>query len=297
MKIRCIIVDDEPPAVDELKYILSQIKDIEVVASAGSASEAVTAIKESKPDVVFLDIHMPRHSGFYVAEKVSRFDPPPLIIFATAYDQYAVQAFEEGSLDYILKPFSEKRIQKALIRARNVLTSKIKIVDENDLKRLLNVIEGTKQSINRLPVEKKGHVLLMDPSYIFFFKAEDWLVPPLTIQPLVENAVKHGLAGREEGGHVRITVSRSDSKLHVLVQDDGVGMDPEHVEKMLSTNGLEDSTGGIGLNNINQRLERIYGPQYKIKIDSRPEQGTCVHLIVPDKSTIKQCQHQKESSS
>jgi two-component system LytT family response regulator/two-component system response regulator LytT len=166
-------VDDEPPAVDELKYILSQIKDIEVVASAGSASEAVTAIKESKPDVVFLDIHMPRHSGFYVAEKVSHFDPPPLIIFATAYDQYAVQAFEEGSLDYILKPFSEKRIQKALIRARNVLTSKRKIFDENDLKRLLNVIEGTKQSINRLPVEKKGHVLLMDPSDIFFFKAEE----------------------------------------------------------------------------------------------------------------------------
>lgn len=173
MKIQCIIVDDEPPAVDELNYILTQIEDVEVVATAGSASEGITAIEKFKPNVVFLDIHMPRHSGFYVAEKVSRLDPPPLIIFATAYDQYAVKAFEEGSLDYILKPFSEKRIQKALKRVRSVLTPKRKIVGENDLKRLLDVIEGTKQVINRLPVEKKGHVLLIDPSDIFFFKAEE----------------------------------------------------------------------------------------------------------------------------
>lgn len=172
MKIRCIIVDDEPPAVDELDYILNQIENVEVVATAGSASEGIAAIEKLKPDVVFLDIHMPRHNGFYVAKKVSRFDPPPLIIFATAYDQYAVKAFEEGSLDYILKPFSEKRIQKALNRARNILASKRKIIGENELKRLLNVIEGTKQA-NRLPVEKKGHVLLMDSSDILFFKAEE----------------------------------------------------------------------------------------------------------------------------
>ena len=166
-------MDDEPPAVDELKYILSCIEDVEVVATACSASEGITAIEKLKPNVIFLDIQMPRHSGFYVAEKVSRLDPPPLIIFATAYDQYAVQAFEEGALDYILKPFSEKRLQKSVERAKEVLTAKRKVGGENDLSQLLNVIQGTKQVINRLPVEKKGHVLLKDPSDIFFFKAEE----------------------------------------------------------------------------------------------------------------------------
>ena len=173
MKIRCIIVDDEPPAVDELKYILTGIEDVEVVATAGSASEGITAIEKLKPNVIFLDIQMPRHSGFYVAEKVSRMDAPPLIIFATAYDQYAVQAFEEGALDYILKPFSEKRLQKSVERAKEVLTAKRNAGGENDLSRLLNVIQETKQVIDRLPVEKKGHVLLKDPSDIFFFKSED----------------------------------------------------------------------------------------------------------------------------
>ncbi|MBW2603155.1 MAG: response regulator [Deltaproteobacteria bacterium] len=70
MKIQCIIVDDEPPAVDELNYILSQIENVEVLATAGSVSEGITAIEKLKPNVVFLDIHMPRHSGFYIAEKV-----------------------------------------------------------------------------------------------------------------------------------------------------------------------------------------------------------------------------------
>jgi two-component system, LytTR family, sensor histidine kinase LytS len=124
---------------------------------------------------------------------------------------------------------------------------------------------------------------------------EEWPIPPLTIQPLVENAVKHGLAGQEDGGHVRIEVSRSDGSLHVRVQDDGVGMGPEHIEKILSKNGLEDSTGGIGLNNINQRLERIYGPKYRLKIDSRSGKGTSVHLKVPDKSAVKQFQHKEEN--
>jgi two-component system LytT family response regulator/two-component system response regulator LytT len=173
MKIRCIIVDDEPPAVDELNYILTQIKDVEVVASAGSASEAVAAIKALQPDVVFLDIHMPRHGGFYIAKKISHYDKPPLIIFATAYDQYAVQAFDEGSLDYILKPFTEKRIQKAIIRAQKTLINRSQIIRINDLNKLVEIIEGTQNVFSRLPAEKKGHVFLIDPANILFCKAEE----------------------------------------------------------------------------------------------------------------------------
>ncbi len=77
MLIRCIIVDDEPPAVDELRYILSAIEDVEVVATAGSASKAIAAAREQKPDVLFLDIQMPGRSGFHVAEQVANLSPRP----------------------------------------------------------------------------------------------------------------------------------------------------------------------------------------------------------------------------
>ena len=173
MKIRCIIVDDEPPAIDELNYILGRIDDVEVLTSCGSASEAIEAIEKLNPDVVFLDIHMPRHSGLHIAEKVAYYEKPPLIIFVTAYDQYAVEAFEKGSIDYILKPFSEKRIRKALLRVKEILAGRIRIPDENDITRLIDIVGGIKHGMNRLPVEKKGHVLLIDPSEILFCKAED----------------------------------------------------------------------------------------------------------------------------
>ena len=173
MRLRCIIVDDEPPAIDELNYILTQIEDVEVVASAGTASEAVAAVKKLQPDVVFLDIHMPRHDGFSIAEEISRYDDPPLIIFATAYDQYAVQAFDKGSLDYVLKPFSKKRIHKAILRAQKTLLNRNQIIRRNDLNKLVEIIEGTRNIFSRLPAEKKGHVFLLDPVDIMFCKAEE----------------------------------------------------------------------------------------------------------------------------
>jgi len=166
-----------------------------------------------------------------------------------------------------------------------------------DNRNFIKVVEEMEQVKSYLSIEQARFGNRIRVSMKIEPGTEEWPVPPLTIQPLVENAVKHGLSGLENGGHVRIAVSRSDSMLHVLVQDDGVGMDPEHIEKILSKNGLDDSTGGIGLNNINQRLERIYGPQCKIQIDSQPEQGTSVHLKVPDKGTVKQFQHQEENST
>lgn len=166
-----------------------------------------------------------------------------------------------------------------------------------DNRNFIKVAEELEQVKSYLSIEQARFGNRIRVSMAIEPGAEEWMVPPLTIQPLVENAVKHGLSGQENGGHVHIAVSRSNGMLHVLVQDDGIGMDSEYIEKSLSKNGLEDSTGGIGLNNINQRMERIYGPQYRIQINSRPEQGTSVHLKVPDKSAIKQFQHQKESSN
>ena len=173
MKIRCIIVDDEPPAVDELAYILSKIEDVEVIASSNSASKAIKEIRTKKPDLVFLDIHMPVKSGFHVARMVSSFDRPPLIIFATAFDQYAVRAFDANAIDYVLKPFSEDRIRKSIERAKEVISSKDKAVTIRELDRLMESIDKTRNSVVRISVENKGRILLLDPDNIFFCKSEE----------------------------------------------------------------------------------------------------------------------------
>ncbi|MEA3427880.1 MAG: response regulator transcription factor [Thermodesulfobacteriota bacterium] len=173
MKIRCIIVDDEPPAVDELAYILSRIEDVEVVASSNSASKAIKEIRTKKPDLVFLDIHMPVQSGFYVARSVATFDKPPVIIFATAFDQYAVRAFDENAIDYVLKPFSEDRIKKSIERAKEVISSNGKAVTIQELDRLIENIGRTEKNIVRISVENKGRILLLDPDSIFFCRSEE----------------------------------------------------------------------------------------------------------------------------
>ena len=110
---------------------------------------------------------------------------------------------------------------------------------------------------------------------------EEWPIPPLIIQPLVENAVRHGIAVKEDGGSLQVMVSKLDSELHVSVQDDGVGMNKKQSEDLFKKNNLKYSSEGIGLKNINQRMEQIYGPQYKIGIDSSMESGTTVNLRIP----------------
>jgi DNA-binding LytR/AlgR family response regulator len=173
MKIRCIIVDDEPPAVDELAYILSKIEDVEVVVSSNSASKAIKEIRTTKPDLVFLDIHMPVQSGFHVARVVSSFDRPPLIIFATAFDQHALRAFDANAIDYVLKPFSENRIRKSIERAKELISSKGNPVTIQDLDRLIESIGGTEKNVVRISVENKGRILLLNPDDIFFCKSEE----------------------------------------------------------------------------------------------------------------------------
>ena len=173
MKIRCIIVDDEQPALDELAYILSKIENVEVIASSSSASKAIKEIRTKKPDLVFLDIHMPIQTGFHVAQQVSTFDKPPVIIFATAFDQYAVRAFDENAIDYVLKPFSKDRIRKSIERAKEVISSKGKAVTIRELDRLMEGIGKTRNSVVRISVENKGRILLLDPDSIFFCKSEE----------------------------------------------------------------------------------------------------------------------------
>jgi two-component system, LytTR family, response regulator len=116
-KIRTLIVDDEPPAHANLRVLLRRDPEIEIVAECGSGAEALTEIRRKKPDLVFLDVQMPECDGFDVLELLGS-ELPPGIIFVTAYDQYALRAFEAGALDYLLKPFDNVRFERALARAK-----------------------------------------------------------------------------------------------------------------------------------------------------------------------------------
>src|SRR5947209_15776323 len=122
MPINTIIVDDEKPAREELAYLLKSFPEINVIGQGKNGVEAVNLIKEHAPDLVFLDVQMPGLDGFGVLKKlVERKMKVPHVVFATAFDQYAVQAFEVNAVDYVLKPFDKSRIAKAIQRARKMM--------------------------------------------------------------------------------------------------------------------------------------------------------------------------------
>jgi two-component system LytT family response regulator/two-component system response regulator LytT len=121
--LRAIVVDDEQLAREELCYQLQQLGEIEVVAQAGDGLEALTAIERSEPDLVFLDVQMPGLTGLEVARKLVEDDQAPAVVFVTAYDQRAIEAFEVNAVDYLLKPVEAGRLEQAVQRARKRLTS------------------------------------------------------------------------------------------------------------------------------------------------------------------------------
>src|SRR2546423_4778464 len=122
MSLSTVIVDDEQLARDELAYLLKSAGDVDVVAQGSNGLEAVNLIKEHAPDLVFLDVQMPGLDGFGVIKKlIDKKLPLPQIVFATAYDQYAVKAFEVNAVDYLLKPFDKKRVAQSVAKARKNL--------------------------------------------------------------------------------------------------------------------------------------------------------------------------------
>jgi len=120
--VRTLIVDDEPLARSNLRVLLSDHCDVEIVGECSSGAAAVSAIRDKKPDLVFLDVQMPECDGFDVIEMLGA-DLPPAVVFVTAFDQYALRAFDAGALDYVLKPFDNTRFNLAVQRAKQRLTA------------------------------------------------------------------------------------------------------------------------------------------------------------------------------
>lgn len=167
-KIRALIVDDEPLARERLSTLLRKEPDIEVVAECGDGSRAVTAIEKHRPDLIFLDVQMPEADGFDVLEAIGA-ERMPAVIFVTAYDKYALRAFEVNALDYLLKPFDRARFRESLERARQQLRRVRDGEVSERLLALLGSIRAKRQHRERLVVREGGR--------IFFLRAEeiDWI--------------------------------------------------------------------------------------------------------------------------
>src|ERR671934_143227 len=123
MDLRAVVVDDEQLARDELGFLLGQVGGVEVIAQAGNGLEALSTIDRLQPDLVFLDVQMPGLSGFEVARRMLDDQSSSHIIFVTAFDQHAIEAFEVNAVDYLLKPVDPTRLEVALDRARRRITS------------------------------------------------------------------------------------------------------------------------------------------------------------------------------
>jgi two-component system, LytTR family, response regulator len=155
--IRALVVDDEALARRNLTVLLSRDPDIGPVAECESGLGAIEAIRKSKPDLVFLDVQMPECGGFDVLELLGS-ELPPTIIFVTAYDEYALRAFEAGALDYLLKPFDDARFGRTLKRAKERLAH----------------LRPPQRASERLVVRNQGQVLFLSPSDIDWIEAADY---------------------------------------------------------------------------------------------------------------------------
>ncbi|CAM4160038.1 DNA-binding response regulator [Bacillus cereus] len=128
--LKVLVVDDEMLARDELKYLLERTKEVEIIGEADCVEDALEELMNKRPDIVFLDIQLSDDNGFEIANILKKMKNPPAIVFATAYDQYALQAFEVDALDYILKPFDEERIVQTLKKYKKQKQAKIETKQE-----------------------------------------------------------------------------------------------------------------------------------------------------------------------
>jgi DNA-binding LytR/AlgR family response regulator len=178
MAINTIIVDDEKPARDELAFLLKAFPEINIIGQGRNGVEAVALIKEHAPDLVFLDVQMPGLDGFGVLKKlVERKMKVPHVVFATAFDHYAVQAFDVNAVDYVLKPFDKARISKAIARAKREIEAQDSPADR--LEQLVNQLGAGKPASTqpvKILVKSQQRMLLVDATDFIFASIEDGLI-------------------------------------------------------------------------------------------------------------------------
>jgi two-component system, LytTR family, response regulator LytT len=178
VSLSTVIVDDEQLARDELAYLLKDIGDVEVVAQGKNGLEAVNLIREHNPDLVFLDVQMPGLDGFGVIKKLlDKKVPLPKIVFSTAFDQYAVRAFEVNAVDYLLKPFDHARVAQSVERARSIAEASS---PSDKLDTLVRMLESQKPQTSKILLKAGGRLFLVNQKDICFASIEDGIITVVT---------------------------------------------------------------------------------------------------------------------
>jgi two-component system LytT family response regulator/two-component system response regulator LytT len=176
--IRTLVVDDEKLARDRLTGFLRTMDGVDVVGEASDGVQAVELIGEHRPDLVFLDVQMPGMNGFDVLEALR--PDPPHVVFATAYDEYAIRAFEVAAVDYLLKPFARTRVAESVERVRARLSASGTGADLDAL--LARLVDRRRDPLSRVPAHAGRRILLLKPDEILWFGVEHRLVYAHTIE-------------------------------------------------------------------------------------------------------------------
>jgi two-component system LytT family response regulator/two-component system response regulator LytT len=184
MELRAVLVDDEELARDELGYLLGQVGGVEVIGQAGNGVEALTTIDRLRPDVVFLDVQMPGLTGFEVARRLLEAAASSHIIFVTAYDQHAIEAFEVNAVDYLLKPVDQSRLEVAVERARRRIATDRPIdgVNNAELEKIVQLVAERQSRRERLAIKVGERFLLVQAEEIIYASLADEGITVVTSQ-------------------------------------------------------------------------------------------------------------------
>ncbi len=188
MSIKTIIIEDEEPARIVIHQFLKKHPEIEVIAEATDGFTAVKLINELKPDLIFLDIQLPKLTGFEILELIEHF---PVIIFSTAYDQYAIKAFELNAVDYLLKPYSSERFDAAITKALEKLNTTAN--EKSKIKQLINKIDESDEKIDRIVIKTGASIKVFPLDQVIYLEAQDDYVMIYTTQSkhLKEKTMKY----------------------------------------------------------------------------------------------------------
>lgn len=246
--LKTLIIEDEQPAIDLLSYYLKDIKEIELLGVCKDGFEGLKAINEQKPDLVFLDIQMPKLTGF---ELIELLEHKPMIIFTTAYDDFAIKAFEVNAIDYLLKPFSTERLNQAI---EKVVESKQSPESQKpDYNKLSEYnVSKPNEPLKRIVVKKNHQIKLIHVEDVFYLEAQDDYVMIYTkdARYIKQATMKYFESGLNSDKFVRIHRS------YIVNIDEMKQLEPYEKESYLAIlkNGAKLKISKTGFKNLKEKL-------------------------------------------
>ncbi len=249
--MKTILIDDEPLAIGRLKRLLNKYEDFEIIDEAKNGQEGLEKIEFHQPDVIFLDIEMPILSGF---EMLARLEFMPLVVFATAFDQYAIKAFEENSIDYLLKPIEGERLEKTIEKLRKLKSTSANSSMNSSLLKLIEQFKPKKEA-HSISVKSGEKILFIPFNEISNFEAEDKYVFLNTIEgkQYLTNYTLSSLEEKLPENFVR--VSRSFIVNSLIIKELQKYFNGKYLVIMRDTKASKIETGSTYGDNLKRLME------------------------------------------